>query len=290
MLTIGNFDGVHKGHLALFEKVRSRAAALGGKSSVMTFDPHPLRVMNPGGVPPAITPTDIKLELIEAAGIDVIVCVPFTGAFAGISARAFIEEILVGRIGIREIVAGYDYSFGRNREGDADFLRREGKRLGFVVHQVGQVYVGGVPVSSTAIRSLITQGLIAEANGLLGRPYMITGTVVKGKNRGGPLLGFPTANLKTDAELIPGPGVYAVRLSTGGKLHNGVTNIGFNPTFGNGKLSIETHILDFSGDLLGFPIRLMFVARLRDERQFPSVEALSRGIAEDVTAARAILG
>jgi riboflavin kinase / FMN adenylyltransferase len=290
VLTIGNFDGVHRGHISLFEKVKKRAVALNGTSCVMTFDPHPLRVMKPDHAPPLITPTGIKLELIEKAGMDIIFRIPFTAEFAGITARRFIEEFLVRKIGIREIVAGYDYSFGRGREGDADFLRNEGNRLGFLVHQVGPVFENGIPVSSTAIRSMVKQGLIPEANGLLGRPYMISGTVVKGEDRGGRLLGFPTANLSADAELIPGPGVYAVRISESGKLHKGVTNIGFNPTFGNADTSIETHILDFSGDLLGSPIRLMFISRLRDERQFPSIEALSRRIAEDVKSAREILG
>jgi riboflavin kinase/FMN adenylyltransferase len=289
VLTIGNFDGVHRGHLSLFEKVKTRAAALNGTSCVMTFDPHPLSVMKPDHAPPLITPTRIKLELIEKAGIDVIFCVPFTPEFAALTARRFIEEILVGKIGIREIVAGYDYSFGRGREGNVDFLRKEGERLGFVVHQVGPVFEKGIPVSSTAIRSMVKQGLVAEANGLLGRPYMISGTVVKGENRGGRLLGFPTANLATDAELIPAPGVYAVRIDESGTLHNGVTNIGFNPTFGNTDTSIETHVLDFSGDLLGASIRLLFISRLRDERQFPSIEALSHRISEDVKSAREIL-
>jgi riboflavin kinase/FMN adenylyltransferase len=159
-----------------------------------------------------------------------------------------------------------------------------------MVHQMGPVFENGIPVSSTAIRSMVRQGLISEANGLLGRPYMISGTVVEGEDRGGRLLGFPTANLSTDAELIPGPGVYAVRILESGKVHKGVTNIGFNPTFGNTDTSIETHVLDFSGDLLGASIRLMFVSRLRDERQFPSSEALSRRMAEDVKFAREILG
>jgi len=289
VLTIGNFDGVHRGHLSLFQKVKDRTAALNGTSCVMTFDPHPLSVMKPDHAPPLITPTRIKLELIQKAGMDVIFCIPFTAEFADISAHRFIEEILVGRIGIREIVAGYDYSFGRGREGDVDFLRQEGKRLGFLVHQVGPVFEKGIPVSSTAIRSMVKQGLVSEANSLLGRPYMISGTVVKGENRGGRLLGFPTANLATDAQLIPGPGVYAVRIEESGKLLKGVTNIGFNPTFGNTDTSIETHILDFSGDLLGASIRLLFISRLRDERQFPSIEALSQRIAEDVTSAREIL-
>ncbi len=290
VLTIGNFDGVHRGHLCLFDKVKTRSAALNGTSCVMTFDPHPLRVMKPDHAPPLITPISIKLELIEKAGIEVIFCIPFTPGFADISARRFIEEILVDRIGIKEIVAGYDYSFGRAREGNVGFLRKEGKRLGFVVHQVGPVFENGIPVSSTAVRSMVRQGLIAEANDLLGRPYTISGSVVKGENRGGRLLGFPTANLATDAELIPGPGVYAVRILEGENVYSGVTNIGFNPTFGNTDTSIETHILDFKGNLLGSSIRLMFVARMRDERQFPSIEALSDRIAEDIKCARTVLG
>jgi riboflavin kinase/FMN adenylyltransferase len=289
VLTIGNFDGVHRGHLALFEKVKARATAIGGQSVVMTFDPHPLRVMKPGNGPPLITPTEQKLRLVEEAGIEVIVCIPFNKTFAAISAESFVEDILVGRLGIREIVVGYDYSFGHNRRGNIGMLREMGRDLGFLVHVVEPVRIKDTLVSSTTIRRLVEQGDLPTTQVLLGRSYQISGTVVKGKNRGGRLLGFPTANLRPVDTLIPKRGVYAVTVLVDGRLHDGVTNIGYNPTFGDAPLSIETHILDFSGDLLGKTMKVNFIQRLRDEKTYPDVEALAAQIALDIVEARRLL-
>jgi riboflavin kinase/FMN adenylyltransferase len=289
VLTIGNFDGVHKGHLALFEKVKSRAAAIGGQSAVVTFDPHPLRVMKPGNGPPLITPTEQKLKLMEQAGIEVIFCIPFNKTFAAISAEAFVKDILVGRIGIREIVVGYDYSFGHNRRGNIGMLREMGRDLGFLVHVMEPVRVQDTLVSSTMIRSLVLDGDLAATRRLLGRSYQISGTVVKGKNRGGRLLGFPTANLRPVDALIPKRGVYVVTVLVDELIYDGVTNIGYNPTFGDAALSVETHLLDFSGDLLGKTIRVNFIQRLRDEMTYPSVEALAAQIGRDIIEARRLL-
>jgi len=289
VLTIGNFDGVHRGHLALFEKVKTRAAAIGGQSAVMTFDPHPLRVMKPGNGPPLITPTEQKLKLVEQAGIEVIFCIPFNKTFAAISAEAFVKEILVGRVGIRELVVGYDYSFGHNRRGNIAMLREMGRDLGFIVHVVEPVRVQDTLVSSTMIRRLVEQGDLATTRILLGRNYQISGTVIKGKNRGGRLLGFPTANLRPVDALIPKRGVYAVTVLADDRLYEGVTNIGFNPTFGDEALSVETHLLDFSGDLVGKTIQVNFIQRLRDEMTYPNVEALSAQIAQDIIEARRLL-
>jgi riboflavin kinase/FMN adenylyltransferase len=180
VLTIGNFDGVHRGHLALFEKVKERARAIGGQSAVMTFEPHPIRVMKPGNGPLLITPTRQKLELIGKAGIDVLFCIPFTREFAAVSAEDFVKDILVGRIGIKEIVVGYDYAFGRNREGNIPLLREMGEKLGFLVHLVGPIHIDQTPVSSTSIRRLVQEGKLSEAKTLLGRDYQVEGTVVKG--------------------------------------------------------------------------------------------------------------
>lgn len=289
VLTIGNFDGVHRGHVALFEKVKERAESLGGQSALMTFEPHPLKVMRPGNGPRLITTTRQKLELISDTGIEVIFCLPFTTDFAAISAREFIEDILVRKIGIKEIVVGYDYTFGHNREGNIQLLREAGEELGFAVHVMGPVHIDGSLVSSTSIRRLVQEGKLPEANRLLGRAYQICGTVVRGKNRGGRLLGIPTANLKIADELTPKTGVYAVTVLVDGRTYPGVTNIGFNPTFGNGVLSVETHLLDFSGDLLGRTITLTFLERIRDERTFESINDLARQIARDILQARAIL-
>jgi riboflavin kinase/FMN adenylyltransferase len=288
VLTIGNFDGVHKGHLALFDLVKERAKAIGGQSVVMTFEPHPLKVMRPADGPRLITHTGQKLELIEKAGIDIIVCVSFDREFAAIPARDFIENILVQKIGIKEIVVGYDYTFGHNREGDINLLREIGDKRGFVVHLVGPIQIDQALVSSTSIRRMIQEGRLAEAKVLLGRDFEVQGTVVKGHNRGGRLLGFPTANLNPHGELLPKRGVYAVKLLVDDVSYNGVTNVGYNPTFGDTGLTVETHVLDYSGDLLGKTIKVRFIERLRDEKTFKSLEELSDQIAQDIAHAKEV--
>lgn len=286
VLTIGNFDGVHKGHLALFNMVKERASLIAGQSVVMTFEPHPIKVMMSGNGPPLITLTRQKLKLIEDAGIDVILCLPFTKEFAMISPQGFVKDLLVDKIGIREIVVGYDYCFGHNRAGDIDLLQRLGKDYGFLVHVVGQIFVDDIPVSSTTVRNLVQEGRLAEAKKLLGRDYEVRGTVVKGRNRGGRLLGFPTANLKLIDELTPKLGVYTVKVFIDDSIYYGLTNIGYNPTFGNGVFSVETHVLDFSEDLVGKTIRLSFIERLRDEQTFQSIGELSEQIKKDCLRAR----
>ena len=290
VITIGNFDGVHKGHLALFNMVKQRAKALGGQSAVMTFEPHPIRLMKPEKSTPLITPITQKLELIGRAGMDVIFCIPFTREFAAITAEDFVSKILLGKIGVKEVVVGYDYTFGHERRGNVEFLREMGAKEGFQVHVIGPIHVDNNLVSSTSIRALVQEGRLSEARALLGRDYQISGTVVKGKNRGGRLLGFPTANLTLTNELIPKKGVYAVFVNVEGRTYSGVTNIGYNPTFGDTALTLETYLLDFSGDLLGNTIRVNFIQRLRDERSFESIEALSEQIGKDVHQARKILG
>jgi len=288
VLTIGNFDGVHQGHLALFDMVKERARLIDGQSALMTFDPHPIKVIKPGNGLRLITLTRQKLKLIEKANIDMVFCIPFTREFAAISANDFVQEVLVSRIGVREVVVGYDYTFGHNREGDIQFLKKAGEDFGFVVHVVQPVYVGDKLVSSTSIRKLIQEGNLSEARELLGRDYQICGTVVKGKNRGGRLLGFPTANIELIDELVPKLGVYAVHVIVDNQTLNGVTNIGFNPTFGKGPFSVETHLLDFEGDLLGKKIQIKFMERLRDERPFGSVKDLSHQIGQDILKARKV--
>jgi riboflavin kinase/FMN adenylyltransferase len=286
VLTIGNFDGVHKGHLTLFDMVKERAKSINGQSALMTFDPHPIKVMKPGNGPPLITLTQQKLQLIEYANIDVIFCIPFTKEFASITANEFVQDILVDRIGIKEIVVGYDYTFGQGRKGDIRLLQEMGEALGFMVHVVEPVHVGNKLVSSTSIRKLVQDGNLSEAKQLLGRDYQISGTVVRGKNRGGRLLGFPTANLELIDELVPKVGVYAVKVVVGDQSFDGVTNIGYNPTFGKGPFSVESHILDFKEDLLGKDIQVKFVERLRDERPFGSIKDLADQIGRDVLSAR----
>ncbi|MGD8227493.1 MAG: bifunctional riboflavin kinase/FAD synthetase [Desulfobacteraceae bacterium] len=286
VLTIGNFDGVHKGHLVLFDRVKERAKAIQGQSVVMTFEPHPIKVMKPGNGPPLITPTRQKLDLISDAGIDLILCLPFTHQFASISAEEFVQGILVDRLGIKEIVVGYDYTFGFKRQGNIQVLKELGEKLGFRVHVVDPICLDDALVSSTSIRELVQDGNLSEAKKLLGRDYQICGTVVKGKNRGGRLLGFPTANLKLIDELIPKGGVYAVTAIINGNIHYGVTNIGYNPTFGDEALSVETHLLDFSGDIVGKTIRINFIKRLREEKTYGNVKELADQIALDIQEAK----
>ena len=284
--TIGNFDGVHRGHLTLFDMVKQRAAMINGESVVITFDPHPLKVMKPGNGPPLITPTEQKLSLIKAAGIEIIFCIPFTRNFASISAREFVQNILLDGIGIREIVVGYDYSFGRGREGNIELLKEMGQTGGFLVHVAEPVHIGDRLVSSTAIRELLQEGNLPDAKLLLGRDYQISGQVIKGMNRGGRLLGFPTANLDPIDELVPRVGVYAVHVVIDDTVFEGVTNIGYNPTFGKGPFSVETHILDFERDLVGKNIIIRFKKRLRNEKKFASIDELSDQIRKDVLTAK----
>lgn len=289
VLTIGNFDGVHKGHLALFDRVKELARTVQGQSVVMTFEPHPIKIVKPGNGPPLITPAEQKLKLIANAGIDVIICLPFNKEFAGISAHDFVSDLLVKKIGVKEIVVGYDYSFGSGREGNIDFLRKMGDEFGFKVHVVEPVHLNGTLVSSTSIRNLVTEGDLPEAKRLLGRDYQITGIVKTGMGRGGKLLGFPTANLTPVDELIPKKGVYAVKAYIRDKEYNGVCNIGVNPTFGGTSLSIETHVLDFSGDIVGEKFTIKFISRLRDEKTYKSKDELADQIERDVIRARQIL-
>jgi riboflavin kinase / FMN adenylyltransferase len=289
VLTIGNFDGVHRGHLALFERGKGLARSINGQSVVMTFEPHPVKVVRHKNEPKLITPLEQKIKLILDAGIDVIFCLPFTMEFAAITAHDFVEELLVKRIGIKEIVVGYDYSFGAGRKGNIELLKKMGNELGFRVHVVEPVYLNDTLASSTSIRNLIQGGNLAEARRLLGRDYQITGIVITGMGRGGSLLGFPTANLAPYKEIIPARGVYAVKATIKNREYNGVCNIGVNPTFNGASLSIETHILDFSGDIVGEKLAIRFIDRMRDEQRFNGKDELIRQIEKDVINARKIL-
>lgn len=290
VLTIGNFDGVHRGHLALFDKVKEIGKAVNGQSVVITFDPHPVKVMKPGNGPLLITPIREKLKLISDAGIDVIFCISFNKQFSSISARDFVKEILVDRIGVREIVVGYDYAFGRGRLGDIKLLQDMGKEFGFNVHVIEPIHLDKTLVSSTYIRDLLLKGDLVEAKRLLGRDYQISGTVIKGAGRGTNLLGIPTANLRTPDELIPKKGVYAVVADMEDGSYYGVCNIGNNPTFGANALSIETHLLDFNKDILGKEFTIRFLHRLREEKEFDSKEKLADQIRKDIKRARKLFG
>lgn len=291
-ITIGNFDGVHIGHQALLHEVVETADRINGTAVAMTFEPHPMRVLNPEGYPALITLFEQKSELIAAAGIDVLLAVPFTREFSEIPARDFIEELLIGRIGMRAIVVGKDYAFGKHREGSLDTLQGWTEALGFQVHLVDWIQGpknGGYRISSTKIRKLIEDGRMVQAQRLLGRHYQIRGDVTRGRDRGGKLLGFPTANITLQDELCPKTGVYAVTVETGDQACQGVANIGYSPTFADHLFTVEVHILDFDADIYGQKIRVNFVERLRDEIRFSGIDALSEQIRKDIVQARGIL-
>ena len=288
VVTIGNFDGVHLGHREIFRRLVGRARELGGVSVVYTFVPHPLKVLAPERAPRLINTYAEKERLIEASCIDVLICAPFTPETATLSADRFVEEILVKKIGVRHLVVGYDYAFGRNREGNAEFLRQKGEELGFEVEVLGPITGHGETYSSTRIRQMLTDGEVSGVVALLGRHFTLEGEVIHGAKRGGKL-GFPTANLCTEKEILPKPGVYAVKVRRGDKVFDGVVNIGCNPTFCNEGISVEVHLLDFHEQIYGETLRLYFVKRLRDEMLFPTPEELSRAIEADIAGARKIL-
>jgi len=288
-LTIGNFDGVHLGHQRLLSRVTTKAKALGLESIAVTFDPHPMRVLAGPHTPPFITLTGRKLELIAALGLDCALVLEFTREMAALDPEDFVKTYLVDGLNVKEMVIGYDYAFGRDRKGNFELLVKLGEKHGFRVERLGPVIIDGAVVSSTRIRDLIQAGKVWEARALLGRFYTVRGRVVRGRDRGGRLLGFPTANLKLVDELFPKTGVYAVWASCEGKTWPAVANIGYNPTFGNDVLSVEAHILDFNQDLRGRELRVAFVQRLRSEKKFSGIEELSAQIKKDIALGRQIL-
>ncbi|MHB9075747.1 MAG: bifunctional riboflavin kinase/FAD synthetase [Desulfobaccales bacterium] len=290
VVTIGNFDGVHLGHRVILDRVCQRARELGGQAVAVTFNPHPVKVLRPEVNLPLLTTQDQKLKLLADAGLDAVVVLPFSIKFAALPAREFVRQYFCERLRAREVVVGHDYCFGRGREGNIDLLREMGAVHGFTVQVVWAVEVQGAAVSSSLIRAMLRLGKVTEAGRLLGRTYGVEGQVVQGKGRGAKLLGVPTANILTPNELLPASGIYAVWVSRGGAIIPGVANIGTCPTFDNSELSLEVHLLDFSGDLYGEPLEVQFVARLREEQRFPSLEALAAQIHADIEVARQVLG
>ena len=292
VVTIGNFDGVHLGHQALLHTVIEKATAIEGTSTALTFTPHPMRVLKRNNHPPLITLPEQKTELIARSGIDVLIQIPFTLEFAAIPARAFVEELLIRRIGMKALVVGSDYTFGQHREGNIDLLRNWSSQLDYevlVVDWIQPANGSNQRISSTRIRELVIDGLMGEAKKLLGRYYQIRGIVAMGRNRGGRLLGFPTANINLQDELCPKQGIYAVTVEHDGNAYNGVANIGYSPTFEDHIFTVEVHIMDFKEDIYGDPIRVNFIERLRDEIKFDSIEALAGQIQQDIEHARRIL-
>lgn len=285
VLTVGTFDGVHEGHKTLIERVVAAAKAEGRRSVVVSFDPHPRDILQPGanGIQ-LLTTLDERADMLDAMGVDQLVVIPFTRDFSLLSSEAFIRDILWKTIGMAHIVIGYDHHFGRNREGGIDALRRMGEELGFRVESVEKHEIGAVTVSSTAARNALREhgdvGLVAS---FLGRPYTLSGIVVHGQKRGR-ILGFPTANLRIhdSRKIIPKTGVYAVDVEYAGTVWRGMLNIGTRPTFRDGLAqTIETHLIGFDGDLYGQSLTVRFIDRIRAERAFSGMEELRAQLEAD---------
>ena len=289
-LTMGVFDGVHRGHQYLIQQTAEAAAALGGKAGMITFWPHPLEVLRPTMQVRYLTMLEEKLDALASLGkLDMLMVLPFTPALALTSAGDFMA-LLLRHLALRVLVEGTDFTFGHNREGDRAFLTTYGQAHGFVVQTVGLQFADHERISSTRVRALLAEGQIEEAAMLLGRPYSVRGLVIQGDQRGR-LLGFPTANLSIDPQkILPADGVYAVRVRVEQTMYAGVTNIGVRPTLDGTKHLTEVYVLDMQRDLYGKELEVQFMARLREERRFAGVEALKTQIAADVQQARVLLG
>lgn len=291
VVTVGTFDGVHLGHQDVLARLRKRAAEVDLRSVLVTFDPHPLEVVNPTAAPPLLTVGEEKLEVLAESGINYAAVLPFTPRLREYSAEQFVEHVLLRRFRMRELLIGYDHGFGRAREGDVDILREIGRRRGFNVEVIPAVTAAdGLPISSTSIRRAIAGGDLARAEAGLGRPYAIAGKVVHGAHRGRGL-GYPTLNLATPSprKLLPPQGVYAVRAQTPAGTFGGMMNLGPRPTFDETAVTLEVHLFDTSVTLYEMHVRVEFVSRLRDTRRFESPQALSAQLALDAAAARRAL-
>ena len=289
---IGNFDGVHLGHRAVITRTKALAARRGAPSAVLTFEPHPADHFVGRPVVFRLTPFAAKAAAIEALGVDGLVCLSFGAALAGMPAEAFVEQILVGALDIGAAVVGWDFHFGKDRSGSPAFLQRAGARFGFEVEVVARVEAEEVgemtAVSSTAARCALEQGDVEAAARRLGRPYDVCGIVIPGQKLGR-TLGVPTANIALEPINRLKHGVYAVRASVDGRTFDGVASFGVRPTVDNGAPLLETYLFDFDGDLYGREMRVEFIARIRDELKFDSLDALKAEMARDMERARAIL-
>lgn len=284
-VALGVFDGVHLGHRVILGTAVAHGREAAIPAVACTFDPHPMEVLQPGRAPLAITTLEERLALIEGCGLDAAVVLPFTPALAAMEPEAFVKDVLIARLSAREIVVGFNHRFGRGARGDVALLRSLGDRLGFRTHVAEPLMVEGVAVSSTEIRAALRRGDLAAAGRLLGRPYTLLGTVGHGAGRGR-TLGFPTANLVPARPVLVAPGVYACMAEIGGGKERAVVNVGVRPTFDEATLAVEAYLLDFVGDIYGQTITLSFVSRIREERRFPSVEALKAQIEADAKEAR----
>ena len=286
-VTVGNFDGVHRGHARIIERLRERAREAGGPSVVFTFDPHPVRLLRPESAPPPLTWTDRKAALLAELGVDALVSYPTDEALLSLTAREFFDRILRGSLGARALVEGTNFCFGHDRAGNIDVLREFTREAGLALEAVEPITLDGDVVSSSRVRKLIALGQIDDARRLLTRPYRIRGVVRHGASRGAKI-GFPTANLDGIDTLLPGTGVYAGYATAGATRRAAAVNIGSNPTFGEQGLKIEAHLIDFHGNLYGSLVELDFLSRLRDVRPFGSLDELKTQLAQDVARAKEI--
>ncbi|MCA1592937.1 MAG: bifunctional riboflavin kinase/FAD synthetase [Acidobacteria bacterium] len=282
VLTLGVFDGLHLGHQLVMRTVVERARALGAVPTVITFDPHPRAVLHPESAPPLLQTFDQKVEAFGLLGIEQAIVVRFTRQFAQVRAEEFLRDVVRERLQAKEVYLGRGFAFGHEREGNIELLRRVSERLGFFADEVPEVRLRGQRISSSRVRELLSEGRVNLARRMLGRPYGVEGRVVRGAERGR-TIGFPTANLRPLNRVIPRRGVYVTATLIGGEWRRSMTNIGVRPTFENeAEPSVETFVMDWSGDLYGDVIRVRFLRRLRDERRFASVDELKRQIDRDV--------
>ena len=291
-VTIGNFDGVHIGHRKILDALIDRAREVKGDPIVVTFESHPKKVLNPANAPKILTTNREKVALLNGMGIKHVILLNFSQEMANLNAMDFYNHLLIEKLGVNEIIIGYDHAFGKNREGTVELLHELTEKTGIGVQRISEEILDGRPVSSTWLREEITSGNFPMANRLLGRSYSLTGTVVKGAGRGGKLLGYPTANIEPDDvdKILPVDGVYAVYvIMKDGVTKKGMLNIGMNPTFGEGARSIEVNILDFEGDLYGEEITVCFQQKVRDEQRFDGPEELVAQLEKDRLAVIKIL-
>lgn len=289
-VTVGSFDGVHLGHQAVLKEIHRRAGSAGRASVLVTFDPHPLEVVNPEAAPPLLTTGPERLEILAQSPLDYVLLLRFDRHLAGLTPEEFVKEVLLQRCAVRELVIGHDHGFGRGRSGDVETLRRLGVSYGFDVDVVDPVDFGGQHVSSSRIRRAVAGGDLTSAAAMLGRPYGVIGRVGQGERRGR-LLGVPTINLGelSPRKLLPPDGVYAVRVEWRGGRAGGMMNQGPRPTFDDGRRLLEAHIFGFDGNLYGEWVRIEWVERLRDIERFDSVDQLKKQLQRDRARALAVL-
>jgi riboflavin kinase/FMN adenylyltransferase len=288
VVAMGNFDGVHRGHRAVIAAAQERAKSLGKPVAVLTFEPHPRVFFHPREPLFRLTDESAKLRLLARTGLDGAIVLTFDAALAGLTAEQFVGDILVGRFGISGAVIGFNFHFGKNRAGSPDFLMAQGRKFGFAVDVVPRFAFNGRPVSSGPIREALAAGRLDDAASLLGFPWFVSGEVIHGDKRGREL-GFPTANLSLDAACGLRHGVYAVRVAHGGRHYDGVANFGRRPMFDSGAVLLEVFLFDFDGDLYGQRIDVAFIAWIREEKMFGSLDALVTAVKDDSQKARTAL-